>query len=202
MGRFSAIVRIVSMVTTVVGGGASPAAATFMASVNNQGSTTLHEITVYPGEEFSVDINISPDAGIGVVSMRLQASASNILDVTDGWYHSPWEGSIPTGGVDPASDPFGASVPIGPPPDSGSPTTLATLNLRIDNPAPPGVHTLNLSDITGSSCPICPDVIDGDPGPDFVVEVLPEPITVWSLAGGVLLVPAGRRTANGGGHVF
>ncbi len=53
--------RVSALVASLVWMAASPAmsAGSVVVSLNNPGSTTLHEITVEPGDTFIVDINVA-----------------------------------------------------------------------------------------------------------------------------------------------
>ena len=190
MRRFSAVLNILSIVTVLVAGEANLAVASLVASVNNEGSTTLHEIAIYPGETFSLDINISVDSSIISAGMELLASASDIVDIIDGCFHSPWDTDvwpIPVGGVDRVSGPLAAILPSGSWFEPGS-CTLASLALRVGTDALPGIYTLNVDNVQFRddwATPVEP--IPGDPGPDFILEVLPDPATGLLLAGAAVL---------------
>jgi len=190
MRRFSAILNILSIVTVLVAGEANLAVASLVASVNNEGSTTLHEIAIYPGETFSLDINISVDSSIISAGMELLASASDIVDIIDGYFHSPWDTNvwpIPLGGVDPVSSPLAAIVPWGSSFGPGS-CTLASLDLAVDADALPGTYALNVDNVEFREHWAIPEPGPGDAGPDFLVEVVPEPASVFFFTGTLILL--------------
>ena len=156
-------------------------------NVNNSGNETLHEISVNPGDDFLIDLRFAPGTGCGLVTMNFRASAAGVLEVMDGAWLSPWGGSIPVGGADPVSAGFGGSVPLG---SQGAGPHLATMRLGVHENAAAGTYAINVENIVGASCVICTDIIVGEPGPDFVVRVLPEPgasLLVCSAAGLLVL---------------
>src|SRR5262245_13750207 len=96
--RFHAV-GLVVVFTLIHATNAEPSA--YMLSVNNYGSTTLHEISIYAGHAFTVYINLNVPGQIFTAGARLHSSASNVFDVTGGLYFSPWTlpfGSIAPGG--------------------------------------------------------------------------------------------------------
>ncbi|MHC4158403.1 MAG: hypothetical protein ACYSSO_04910, partial [Planctomycetota bacterium] len=124
-------------------------ATAFMVSVNNAGSTTLHEITISPGDAFSVDLNVTTNEALIDIGGRFEASASNVFDITGGIYHSPWDAltnPIPVGGLDPASDYLRGSPGFGNSVGPGD-WKFATLNLLLDQSTSLGTYTLNVTDV-------------------------------------------------------
>ena len=164
-------------------------------SPNNQGSTTLHEITVSPGGTFSTDINFAGNMGYWNLSMYLQASASGVLSVSGFTFHAPfneseWYTGVPSGGIDPVTSRFGIAAPpnlsVGP----GN-LTIGTGVIGVNPLASPGTYTLNVADILGVPSPLTPAFDTGTPGPDFTVTITPEPASAMLL--GFLLLGVFRR---------
>lgn len=151
---------------------ATPAVAEVIVNVNNAGSTTLHEVSVLPGDQFEVDVSYGTDDGGGLITMYFRANMPGILEVLEGAWREPWTGSIPLGGIDPLSAPFGGAVPL-----QAVPTgpTLAMFSIGVDTTAAPGDYLLNTDGIRGSSTINSMDIFYGQPGPDFLVRVIPEP---------------------------
>ena len=167
-------------------------------SANNAGSFDEHAVSVRPGDTFSIDINVSAAEEIfNVHGMTLMASGPPVLQVTGGRYRNPWTsyGSLPLGEVDPASSPFDVILPY---PEYFGPgeSTLATLDILVDANAPTDLLTLNVVDGTYDACWYCLAFWYAQSGPDFLVDVVPEPTSILLLAGGALLL-ARRRSALG-----
>jgi len=166
-------------------------------SVNNPGSFDDHFVSVFPGGSFSIDINVATSTEIiDVLGMTLMASAPDVLAISGGLYCDPWSNyePLPVGNLDPGSDPFRAAVPA---PEYFGPgaSTLATFYIVLNADAPTDVFTLNVVDAKCTACWICPAFFFAGSGPDFVVEVVPEPSSVFLLAGGALLLVR-RRSAR------
>ena len=164
-------------------------------SVNNMGSLVDHAIMVNPGDTFSVDINVSDGSdGWVIYDLKLQASTRAVFEWTAVTYQNPWLPVLPfqPHGLDPTSHPFEAvaqSWLVEP--------TLATSELLIDAQVPPGIYTLNVIDGKVRECPTCPAFMHVHSGPDFVVEVVPEPSTaLLILAGAFVIMRARRRLAD------
>ena len=172
--------------------------AAVVVSVNNPGSIDDHVISVFPGNTFSIDINVSTsDEIFEVHGMSLVASAPDVLAVTGGSCRGPWTNSslLPLGNLDPASSSFDVTLPnpmqyFGP-----GESTFATLDLQVNADAPTDLFSLNVVDAQYTLCWFCPAFGTVEPGPDFLVEVVPEPSSMLLLVGGALLL-VGRRSVN------
>jgi hypothetical protein len=170
-----------------------------LVSLNNEGSTTLHAVTVAPGGTFTADLNLVAH-GAPIISMRLLANAEDIFSVGAFTYHPPfnesgWYTEAPAGGLNPASAVFGIKAPdlqsIGP-----GEFTAATATIGVSPAAPAGTYALNFSDIWIRH----PLVLEGTPGvagPDFAVTITPEPVSAMFL-GSLLLVGLRSRSIGWG----
>jgi hypothetical protein len=188
-------VTFLMVFTLAVQAGAVP---NFTVSVNNTGSTTLHQITLSPGDAFSVDLNVTTDEALLDIGARFEASASGVFDITGGLYHSPWDVAtiaIPVGDVDPLSGFLAGSPGFGNTAGLGA-SKLATLDLLVDSSFSLGTHTINVRDVRSSVDLMIPAFYIGDSGPDFVVNVVPEPATFLFLALGVFGIRARRSKYN------
>ena len=166
-------------------------------SVNNSGSFDDHVISASPGDTFSIDINVSTtDEIFEVHGMRLVASAPDVLAITGGSCRDQWisPGLLPLGNLDPDSTPFGLTLPIPMQYFGPGESTFATLDIQVDAGAPTDLFTLNVVGGEYFACWICPAFDTIQSGPDFLVEVVPEPSSMLLLAGGALLL-ARRRSA-------
>ena len=189
---------VISIAAVLVIAGTNVAFADVTVSVNNVGSIFFHEITVLPGEGFSVDVNVNTDQEFWSLSAWLEASVSNVFYITGGLYHAPWNvvtSPIPLGGVDPdyrssgrLSGTPGVSNIVGP-----GYYSFATLDLAVDASSPVGTYTLNTNPIDCTFHPMLPAFFGGVPGPDFTVHVVLEPATLSLLAlGGLVLLRRNR----------
>jgi hypothetical protein len=147
-------------------------------SLNNPGSTTLHEVQVAPGGTFDADLNLNTDVALhDILFLRFQASASNVFDVAMVTINPPWVGgSGMVGDVDPISNIFGAGLPFyfGP-----GMTKLAGIQFFVDPAASPGSYTIDIRDAgysIGSGATYCFKTVY--PGPSFEVLVVPEPMSI------------------------
>lgn len=153
-------------------------------SLNNPGSTTLHEIEVERGETFSVDVNIDPSPDMVGIRFKLGASTENVLTLTDGTFYDPFDMTssvIPFGPLVPMSEELSASVSTFDPQPVSSP--LGTLSLTVDTNAMLAAYTLNLADIFWAPSRAT-EILPGTAGQDFYIQVVPEPSSL--LAASVL----------------
>lgn len=135
------------------------------AHLNNAGSMTEHNVTVVPGETFSVDINVHNSSPIFcLLDLRLQASAGGVLAVVGG--------DIDGGDVDPLSKPFEWSLPFPQMLPAGD-WTLGTVQILVDGQAAPGVYALSAVDGKYMDCRVCPAFGFVRSGPSLTVNVPP-----------------------------
>ena len=164
--------------------------------VNNQGSSSQHEITVAPGDFFEIDINLDTDTSLFRVDWKIAADTPGIFTITDGSYLPPniFSNPIPLGGLDPFSDIF--IWQTGPPAMFGPGfSTMATITVAVHTSAPIGDYTLNVVEGVFVDCLLC-DVEPSpvDIGPDYFVHVVPEPSTLTLAALAIVgLVAHGHR---------
>jgi hypothetical protein len=157
-------------------------AGSVIVSLNNPGSTTLHEVWVTPGGTFDVDLNLASDQVVGWVSFSAEASESNVFDITQLTDNAPWssqgtELSI-LGSLDPTAGPCAtryATIPyrFGP----GS-TTLCTIQVTVDSGSTLGTYGIDTADVWWTTSPAIPERDPGAPGPTFIAHVVPEPSSV------------------------
>lgn len=159
-------------------------------SLNNEGSTTQHEITVNPGDIFNVDLGFTGDEQVASLLMQIRASVDEVLTLSGGTAESSWVAApeTPHAGLDPVSGAFGFYLASGSAVGPGS-YRVALLQMGVRPSAVPGVYSLSLDSIQFShQMPNPVEPLAGSPGPDFIVEVLPEPTTgVLVLAAGLML---------------
>jgi hypothetical protein len=168
----------------------------FTVSVNNTGSTTLHEITLSPGDAFSVDLNVTTNEALYDISMYLRANTNDVFDITDGSYHSPWDVStnpIPVGGLDPQSSHVLLGSPGGFNQVGPGNSKFATLDLLTDSSASLGEYTINVTQVHSLIDPMIPGFYVGNSGPDFIVNVIPEPATITLLGAGIIGILSYRK---------
>jgi hypothetical protein len=154
------------------------AGAAVIVSLNNPGSTTLHEITVTPGETFSIDLNLDTDIHLWWVGTAIGADVSGVFDLVQMIDSPPWSGAATSsapGGLDPVTDPFETSMPY---PESFSTRTavLATAHLSVEPAADTGSYTLQVVDPMFHDSRFAPVAREpAEPGPTLVVYIVPEP---------------------------
>ena len=176
----------ISLFTTLLSG---RSAAEVTVSINNEGSFTEHAVTVYPGGSFLVDINVDTNEEIfDVLDVRFVASASHVLALVGGFYQAPWMGIGPIrlGELNPGSRGFGVTLPF---PDYFGPgtSTLATLEMSVNAAAPEDVYTFRVPWGEHTVCRECPATEPISTGPNFMVEVVPEPTSLLLLLAGATL---------------
>jgi hypothetical protein len=177
------------------------AGAAVIVSLNNPGSATLHEITVTPGETFSVDLNLDTDVYLWWVHTAIGADVSGVFDLVQMIDSPPWssEASPPAlGGLDPVTDPFTTRMPY---PDSFGPGTaaLASAYLSVEPAADTGTYTLQVVDPMFHRFRFAPD--DPEPseaGPAFLVHVVPEPTATVTIPLLALLLFGARQPQTRG----
>lgn len=173
----------------------SQSAADVAVSLNNSGSFTTHEIPVLPGESFLIDINLDTTVELFDVSdVRLVASESNVLTLLRGVYHDPWGGVGPirAGELNPLSTRMNFFLPA---PDYFGPgtTTLATITIAVNPNAAQAAFTISIAGGEHRVCRECPDTVPINHGPDFIVNIVPEPATLLLLLSGTALLLKRRR---------
>jgi hypothetical protein len=162
----------------------SVSTATVLVSLNNPGSTTLHEISVVPGGTFDVDVNLDTSWQVVGVGCQVRASASGVFDILQNTAKTPWLGGGGVGGLDPTSPDMGWGLPD---PDVFPPgaAALASLQIAVDPSAATGTYHLDPVNITARQDRFVMGWFGGVAGPTFVVHVVPEPssaVTVFILA--------------------
>lgn len=132
------------------------AAGDLIASVRGPaGQTTL---TLVPGS-FTVDVNLDAAVPIAAVQLRLEASSTGVMRITTGTYNvATWMvaecGAFPVmpGLLNPLSP-----GELGSTPNAGSfgpgNTRLVTLQMKIEDSAPPGTYLLGTTNIKGTLHP-------------------------------------------------
>lgn len=171
LAKISSVVFILGLVTIcpTLGFGS------VLISLNNEGSTTLHEIEVVPGGTFSMDVNLEMDQAIYGVFFRVLVSDGAVFEVLDVASHEPWgisDASI-VGPIDPMSGRLQslASVwSVGP----GS-STLATLSVGVQSGAAQGTYALDVVDGSFVWDRLVPAQATAEGGPSFSIHVIPEP---------------------------
>jgi hypothetical protein len=158
-------------------------------SLNNPGSTTLHEVEVAPGSTFDVDITAAPITNMVWLAFEISASAEGLLTLTGATLHDPWDESrsvVPLGPLAPTSETFVLNVSSLRPQPVYSP--LITLNLDIASDVQPGTYALNVMDVYWKETYVDLSLpFRGQPGEPFVVHVVPEPVPVTLLLFAALL---------------
>ena len=139
-------------------------------SINNEGSFTEHAVTIAPGDTFRVDLNVhNLEPIFDLYDLELLASDDSVLSVVGG--------DINPGELDPVSHPFEWMLPF--PGELGpGDWTLGSVEMLVREPAVPDVYTLSPIDGKFTACRICPAFGFAEPGPDFIVTVVPEPTTM------------------------
>jgi hypothetical protein len=150
--------------------------AAFVVDLNNSGTTTLHEISVTPGQSFDVDVNVSVDPQAFDVQFKLAASSSKSFGVEAVQPVSPWTtaSNQAIGLLEPESGAYRTLLPdplyFGP-----GLTKVATVTFRVDADCTLGEYAIVPTDILGRGLRSVPEYGQGTAGPDFVVHVVPEP---------------------------
>lgn len=167
-----------------------PALAQLSVSINNPGSTALHEVSVDRGGTFVADVNVNSGSAIfSELALRLLASQPGVFQVTSGAMYAPFSGwtyaVMPTGGLDPQSNIFGGMTNTGPAFGPAS-ATLLTMNVAVACSAAIGDYGMSFSSILYRSH-VEPELFPGESGPDFLVHVTPEPGAALLGSFGVLL---------------
>jgi hypothetical protein len=145
-------------------------------SLNNPGSTTLHEVTVAPGGTFSLDINVNA-TGIQITSIwgGVQASHIGVFSVLQVSDSAPWNstGSGLVGALNPSRT-FYSHLPFPLEFGPGS-TTPASVVIEVASAAPRGDYSIAVVDPWAQWGLSSGDLTRGTPGPDFVAHIVPEP---------------------------
>ncbi len=168
----------------------SPATAGVVLGLNNPGSFTEREIAVQPGETFLLDVTVETTVEIfDFYDVRFVASESHMFVLRGGVYQAPWRGIGPirAGNLDPISPRFGVFFPE---PDYFGPgvTAVATLSMSVSSDAPEDTYTIYVGGGERHVCRDCPAVVPVDRGPDFIVNVIPEPASLLLLAAGAVIL--------------
>lgn len=158
-------------------------------ALQNPGSTS-HEISVLPGESFPVDIFLMTDRKLFAVDLKLQANAPYLFDIMaienkPSWYE--FGGNSLIGGLDPVSpsDRYFNRTYC----DSNMIATyfypgtaiVASSRISVDPACPEGTYLLNIKearisrDLFGTAYQLA------EKGPDFSVNVVPEPMSLGVL---------------------
>jgi hypothetical protein len=149
---------------------AAPASAGVIVSLNNPGSTTLHEIEVTPGSTFSVDVNIETTTILHQLICYARASESDVLEIISLTDLSPWLVSGGASPLNPVSEMMAWGVS---PPNHFGPGACSVGTIKVAvAPTAQGTYTLDVRRVYydwGG------DWAGGASGPDFVVHVIPEP---------------------------
>jgi hypothetical protein len=163
-------------------------------SLNNPGSTTLHEIEVEPGDTFQVDQNLSfSDESCFWVSLVIHASQPGLFTSVARTLRVPWTlGSDGIGPLDPDSSTMSSSLPF---PDYFGPgqTTIAAVEIAVDPAAAPDMYSISVVQATYVPGRWTPTLGFGTPGPEFIVHVIPEPAGAVLALFGVMAVLCRRR---------
>ncbi len=170
--------KVAAMLVGVLSCAMGPAvsAGAVLVSLNNPGSTTQHEVTVEPGDTFTVDINVETDFNVGLVLAAATASSVGVFDVLEVTDNPPWtsQGTVSSmvGALDPVS---GVSVFR----YRGSPwsgvITMASIQIAVDAETAIGTYGLDTVDVRWGFSPTIGLDFPGVPGPSFLVHVVPEP---------------------------
>ena len=148
-------------------------------SLNNPGSTTLHEVQVAPGGTFTVDVNIETAANLlYAVDFLAQASASDVFQITNRTNQAPWtQGDGGIGALNPTSARAYWDLPY---PDYFGPgaSTLGTLEFAVAASAQQVTYTIIASSIRCHEGRAVPAEGSGTSGEGFIVRVVPEPATL------------------------
>ncbi len=162
-------------------------------SLNNPGSTTLHEVWVEPGGRFDVDINLNAvdlPAGrsVGWVSLVVQANASEVFDALQVTDVDPWssQGTVTSivGGIDPIS---GRSAFTGSTVETGL-SRVASVQFAVAPGSLLGAYGIDATGVLWTDSPVNGLRWPGGSGPTFAVHVIPEPASmVMILSFGLVL---------------
>lgn len=166
----------------------------FVVRLNNEGSTTLHEIVVGPGDVFSLDVNASlPGDGIAV-GLDLVASESDRFSLLQVSYHAPWSSPLSKppvlGGLDPSRR-LDALLPE-PVVAADVTATVATIQVGVDAATPLGTYGLDALNAQGVQGWFSGDIVILSPGPTFSIQVVPEPCAASLVAIGFLVISRRR----------
>ncbi len=146
-------------------------------SLNNSNSFVDHEITVQPGETFSTALYLDATQYIGYLGVRMQASESYIFEM-DSWALNPDAPRLSYDVYD-----------VGP----FEHVLLDGFEIRVLDNVVPGDYSISIVGGQGADCPICDNVILTQPGPDFLVTVVPEPSTWILIFMGAAVMIGGNR---------
>lgn len=189
--------RVSALVAGLVWMAASPAmsAGAVVVSLNNPGSTTMHEVEVKPGDEFNVDINIEPTTAMVWLRFTLTASSSSLLTLSDGTFYGPFDmarSPIPVGPLTPHSDELGAAVSTFEAQQVSSP--LGSLSFVVDAQTQPGEYTVNLASVYWKDSWVSTVLpFPAQVGPGFNIHVVPEPsLTAVLILSGLLVFRRGH----------
>lgn len=172
-------------------------------SLNNPGSTTLHEITVEPGDAFAVNMSLNTDSILNAVRLQIESNASDVFDVTEITPVAPWSISENNmvGGLDPETGSATVAFPdlngFGP-----GVSTLATIQFSVDPLALQQTYTIDVREPWYFRISPVPenDWQRATGGPSLLVHVLPEPVALILLLTGAILL-ARRRPRQVLGHI-
>lgn len=150
-------------------------------SLNNPGSTSLHEIGVEPGDAYDVDLNLTTPESLYLITLAFEASTSNVFEILQVTDTLPWSSAgSPSivGTLSPQSGTFGTGYPS---PDYFGPgmANLAAMRLQVAPETPTGTYTLEIVDPQFHWSRFNPvEPWPASPGPAFIVHVVPEPASV------------------------
>jgi len=175
---------------------ASPAmsAGSVVVSLNNPGSTTLHAITVEPGDTFIVDINVERDYNVEWVRVAATASSVGVFDIVEVTDNPPWtsQGTVSSmvGALDPTS---GFSVFTHPRSPWCGVIAMASIQIAVDAETAIGTYGLDTVDVRWGFSPTIGLDFPGVPGPSFLVHVVPEPsLSAMLVLSGLLVFRRGH----------
>ena len=149
--------------------------------------TSAHELQVAPGGTFAANVWLQvTDSQMYSVQYTLRANTANTFAVIASAMYYPWEWwDSGLGPLNPDSAPMGATIRS---PQYFGPGTAAVTSLvfSVDPEAGPGLYQIAPIDIWYSPHRMLPYIVEGQ-GESLLVQIVPEPATLFALLAGSIL---------------